>query len=47
MKKNVLREYLAKREAKKLGEAFNPIMKAMVESKKNYKPRRVKQKGEE
>ena len=46
MKKNVLREYLAKREAKKQGEALNSLMKVMVESKKLAKPRRVKPKGE-
>ncbi len=46
MKKAVLREYLLKREAKKTGEALQPLMKEIVESKKYYKPKRVKQKGD-
>ena len=46
MKKAVLREYILKREAKKLGESMKPIMELVVEGKKYAKPRRVKQKGE-
>lgn len=42
MKKAVLREYLKNREAKKLGEALKPTVKAVVESKKFSKPRLAK-----
>lgn len=45
MKKAVLREYLLKRDAEKLGKAFAPVIEKVVESKKLTKPRRVK-KGE-
>lgn len=50
MKKKVFRERYygktAEEVAKEVGEALNPLMKAMIESKKCYKPRRVKQKGD-
>ena len=45
MKKAVLREYLKNREAKKVGKALQPVLKATVESKKYAKPRLAK-KGE-
>jgi hypothetical protein len=45
MKKALLREYLLERESKKVGEAFQPVIEKVVESKKFAKPRRVK-KGE-
>lgn len=46
MKKKVFRERYYGKTAEEVGEALNPLMKAMIESKKCYKPRRVKQKGD-